>query len=573
MILQSDQNSLIEFLISKGESPSFSFPLDTTMFAAESKSKKRMSHVARYSRDTKLAISELAPGQLRTVDGKKMKVGGLYFEYSRDKVRRAREFFETFFSLNSNKVSMCLNDYCGWVSQNKTDDLSDTECPICRYSSELVRSPNNVRTFRMLKPEGFAPICVPHDGGVARRDMSTGAAKFIRPIFHKQVTKNTSRFSGRARLPAPDVHDLSCGEPLWEGSSSWNRVSLYMPDDESEGLGIEFVLVNTGPGGDGFEFCQDCGASLHPEHIEKVQVRGDTPRHFRPYIVQGKDIISGTDPDERRDIHRGCNGVRVPDDQDLPIGLGLRFRTDLVLFRLDMNIDGQQFDWLTPDFHGSVCAIRDAIQSKLTEKLGLMNREIGAGFRLVVDENEHRFVDIYLYDSVSGGAGLVSQLREHLFELHELLDESMIHLEGSSCLEHRPCSRACVGCLLDFKNRIDHDTINRPLGWSLFQFLQDGRLPSGNDFGIHNGIRLNRVEKAVRSYQTFVGEGSDIQQTEDETIRLPNGEEWTLISPLFPENREENIMKIDSFEYFPEIILRQFNLTESYNEVQDIFDL
>jgi hypothetical protein len=93
MILQSDQNSLIEFLISKGEIPSFSFPLDTTMFAAESKSKKRMSHVARYSRDTKLAISELAPGQLRTVDGKKMKVGGLYFEYSRDKVRRARELF------------------------------------------------------------------------------------------------------------------------------------------------------------------------------------------------------------------------------------------------------------------------------------------------------------------------------------------------------------------------------------------------------------------------------------------------------------------------------------------------
>ena len=94
------------------EIPSFSFPLDTTMFAAESKSRKRLAHVARYSRDTKLALSELAPGQIRTVDGKRMKIGGLYFEYSRDRVNRAREFFDWFFTLQENKVSMCLNDFC-----------------------------------------------------------------------------------------------------------------------------------------------------------------------------------------------------------------------------------------------------------------------------------------------------------------------------------------------------------------------------------------------------------------------------------------------------------------------------
>ena len=96
--MQSDKESLIEFLISKGEIPSFSFPLDTTMFAAESKSRKRLAHVARYSRDTKLALSELAPGQIRTVDGKRMKIGGLYFEYSRDRVNRAREFFDWFYT-------------------------------------------------------------------------------------------------------------------------------------------------------------------------------------------------------------------------------------------------------------------------------------------------------------------------------------------------------------------------------------------------------------------------------------------------------------------------------------------
>ena len=115
-MMQSDKESLIEFLISKGEIPSFSFPLDTTMFAAESKSRKRLAHVARYSRDTKLALSELAPGQIRTVDGKRMKIGGLYFEYSRDRVT-VPEFFDWFFTLQENKASMCRNDF--WYQERQ----------------------------------------------------------------------------------------------------------------------------------------------------------------------------------------------------------------------------------------------------------------------------------------------------------------------------------------------------------------------------------------------------------------------------------------------------------------------
>ena len=76
--MESDVDSLLEFLLSKGQIPSFSFPLDTTVFAAEAKNKKKVSHMARYSRDTKLAISELAPGQQRTVNGKKMEVGPIF---------------------------------------------------------------------------------------------------------------------------------------------------------------------------------------------------------------------------------------------------------------------------------------------------------------------------------------------------------------------------------------------------------------------------------------------------------------------------------------------------------------
>jgi hypothetical protein len=568
--MQSDKESLIEFLISKGEIPSFSFPLDTTMFAAESKSRKRLAHVARYSRDTKLALSELAPGQIRTVDGKRMKIGGLYFEYSRDRVNRAREFFDWFFTLQENKVSMCLNDFCSWVSDNKRDDLSNEACPVCLGSSDPLRNPNNVRTYRLLQPEGFAPICVPHDNGKPVRNMSTGKADFVGPVFQKSVTKKGSRFSGRARLPAPDAHDLAQRDAVWTGGAPWNRVSLYTSNEQQEGFGTEFVLVNTGPGEEGFTFCEQCGSSMHSEHIEKVSGRDAGLNHFRPYIVQGQDISPQASGDERRAIHRGCSGLTVPSEADMPIGLGLRFRTDLALFRFDLSHADEPLAWMTPQFHGAMCAIRDAIQTTFVKKMGLMNREIGAGYRRVVNNDGKRFVDVYLFDSVSGGAGLVTQIEQFVPHMEAALDDALEHLDGRSCLEGRACSRACVGCLLDFKNRIDHDTINRPLGWSLFRFFATNRSPKGHDFGMHESQEINRVQLAVDAYAAFYGDANAVKLEEDGTVTTATGASWNVISPLFKEDIETRKIRADTFEFFPDVIVGDLS---NPDQRASIFDL
>ena len=568
--MQSDKESLIEFLISKGEIPSFSFPLDTTMFAAEQKTAKGVSHVARYSRDTKLALSELAPGQLRTVDGKKMEIGGLYFEYSRDRVNRAKEFFDEFFRLQENRVSMCLNDFCGWISQDKRNDLTNTDCPVCSLSEDPSRPKDNVRTYRMLQPEGLAPICVPHDNGQPRLNMSTKkATTLVKPVYVKQVTKNTTKFSGRARLPAPEINDLSRGEPAWTGSNQWKSVSLYTSTHDEEGLGTEFVLINTGPGENGFTFCENCGASMHPQHIKKVAGPNSEMKHFRPYIVQNQHINMTTTRGENDSIHRGCSGNEIPGDLDLPIGLGLRFRTDLILFRFNFEINPFNFDWFTSRFHGAISAMRDSIQTIVAKKLGLMNREIGAGYRLVVDESHRKSVDIYLYDSVSGGAGLVTQVCNHLDDIIEILDQSMQHLDGRSCLEKKPCSRACVGCLLDFKNKFDHSIINRPLGWSLLRYFRDGRKPSGRDLGISNGVPLNRIQNAVSAYSTFLGDDNSMHVSEDDVVAISSENQWKIVSPLIKDDYTEKIMRVDTFEFFPDIIIQNFQNQDIRRSVFD----
>ena len=123
--METDAGSVLEFLLSKGQIPSFSFPLDTTIFAAEQRiGKSNVRHLARYSRDTKLAISELAPGRRQTVNGERLEIGGLYFEYSKDRVNRASEFFESFRMMTQNKVTVCLNQNCGWVSHSMNENLT-----------------------------------------------------------------------------------------------------------------------------------------------------------------------------------------------------------------------------------------------------------------------------------------------------------------------------------------------------------------------------------------------------------------------------------------------------------------
>jgi hypothetical protein len=560
--MESDMDSLLEFLLSKGQIPSFSFPLDTTMFAAESKKKSKVRHLARYSRDTKLAISELAPGQQRTVNGEKFEIGGLYFEYSRNKIDRAAPFFVEFVQKIENRVSLCLNKYCGWVSENKIDDLSKTECPVCITSTDKKLDKKNVHTYLLLKPDGLAPICVPHDDRRERPNWSTYDTH-VRPIHHKQTTKKSSQRSGKAKLPAPDINDISSGKPLWTGAGDWKSCQVFLAEETTgQGLGTEFVLLNPGPDEEGFVFCSSCGASMDKEHM--IKASGDL-KHHRPYILEGKDLsIFGIE--EKMEIQKGCEGGPAKMPNDLPVALGMRFRTDVAVFRFDLNTSGNKphYDWTEFEFHGAVMALRDALQVKLVEKLELMNRELSAGYRLV-SENSKRYVDIFVYDSVSGGAGLVTQLRRLESEMEEFLNSALNHLDGSSCLEQKACTRACVGCLLDFRNRIDHDVVNRPLGWSLARYFREERTPKANDFGINQFGEINRVEEASQSYKTFIGSKGQLSIV-DNIVNTPSGKKWELVSPFFQNDLVNNVMRIDYFELYPKEITEEFDMRESNGE-------
>jgi hypothetical protein len=165
---------------------------------------------------------------------------------------------------------------------------------------------------------------------------------------------------------------------------------------------------------------------------------------------------------------------------------------------------------------GAVVALKEAFVTEATRELKLVEREIEAGYRhtslpredgAAGEETRDDYIDIYLFDSVSGGAGLVDLLSEQPEIMVQILDNVEIRLSGQNCVEDTPCQRACIKCLLDFRNAIDHDVMNRIHGYQLLQYLKEGGAPNPDDIGVPFNEdrtprqdlieRINRIEAAL----------------------------------------------------------------------------
>jgi hypothetical protein len=73
--------------------------------------------------------------------------------------------------------------------------------------------------------------------------------------------------------------------------------------------------------------------------------------------------------------------------------------------------------------------------------------------------------EIFMYDSLSGGAGFARQAGE---VLEAVLDAA----EG--ILANCTCSSSCYRCLRSFKNRFEHSKLHRHIGRELLQHLRRG---------------------------------------------------------------------------------------------------
>ena len=307
------------------------------------------------------------------------------------------------------------------------------ECSVCHYA--LTAPANEGERGEARDCQGC--------GGVG----TLGPAKnwlrppgFAHPVSREEGTSPDDQparsYATRAKLTMPTPSDPE----RWSGLNE--RIRKH--------YARSYLLVtNRGPRDEGYSYCTRCGL-IEPTAMRDGQMGTD---HRKPY------------PDHR--------------DQNCPGGgtttglvLGTDFISDVLLISVGVKPPLTLFPGLLPT-NVALRTISEALAIAACRLLELDPNELQAEYRPALTEDGRRGLEaeIYLYDTLSGGAGFARRVGELGLDVFK---EALHILEG--CPES--CDRSCYRCLRSYKNKFEHDLLDRHLGASLLRYLIDGSFPS-----------------------------------------------------------------------------------------------
>ncbi len=264
-------------------------------------------------------------------------------------------------------------------------------------------------------------------------------------------------------------------------SAEWQRVTDRIASHYDR---TQLLVTNTGPRGEGYSYCTFCGL-IGPTAIPGHSIAAGHPK---PY------------PDEREPT---CEG-RVTRG----LVLGTDFISDVLLLRLAVDAPLT----LRPGALATEVALRtlaEAITIAATRRLDIEVGELQAEYRPALTESGQAGLEaeIYLYDTLAGGAGFARRVGD----LGPSVLEDAIRL-----LEECPaeCDRSCYRCLRSFRNRFEHALLDRHVGASLLRYLVLDQEPK---------LDPRRIEQAVdRLYLDLSRQGIDgVEFLRGERVEVP----------------------------------------------------
>lgn len=204
----------------------------------------------------------------------------------------------------------------------------------------------------------------------------------------------------------------------------------------------EHLLVsNTGPKHEGYNYCTICG------RIESS--------------AEGTALMFAPHPKPFPDKEPTCPGTRT----SRQIVLGTDFITDIALFSLRVEAPLK----LKPGYYPTDVALRTVSEAMATAACSILEVEPGemmAEYRpaLTPAGMAGLEAEIFLYDTLPGGAGFARQLAGRGLELFQRALTVM-----KTCKEN--CDSSCYRCLRSFKNKFEHGQLDRHVGAELVEFL------------------------------------------------------------------------------------------------------
>lgn len=295
---------------------------------------------------------------------------------------------------------------CSYIQESKAYQEIGL-CPIC--SSELKIKP-------VLEPIGFSP-----EEGRALKENDR----------EQEIS-----YASSPQLPIP----LNQEQFEWKNDSDTNFKYAFANDKP-------LVIVNKGTHEDGFDICTSCGCAWNHGDSQAV--------HKRPYLIDfGR---AGGRPSD-------CSGVIRN------VILGHSFKSDLLILRISLSkyID---YNPESPWIRDCLRTFAEVFALAASRTLDIDFNELNAGYRFVpVGSSEETVaeVDVYLFDTLSGGAGYAFAAGEQLDKVLENVYE---------ILQDCNCYNSCYECIRNYNNQFYHNQLDRYLAADFVKYAFNKVIP------------------------------------------------------------------------------------------------
>jgi ATP-dependent helicase YprA (DUF1998 family) len=407
-VLPNGEDKLIEFLFARGVLPAYAFPRDLVSLQIEHlDGRGQVQGVERPQQGSHVALSEYAPGRLVVVNKQTYRIGAVTANTTPDTVDRAPRLFA-----NRRQYIQCPN--CLYTADVAAGG-EGLRCPTCAAANLALVT---VIQPEVVWPEGKGPIDELDDEQI--------------------ITETTI-----AQLPVP------ASDQAFEHRETFGQRSTL-----SHGRQVPLIMMNRGApsptGPTAFTVCNRCGFAT-------LGNQGFPPRHERHYHIPARR------GQQRPPTH--CTG---PGQM---VYLGYQFNTDVLLLRTTLS---------APFLHDlsdrlAFGALRDALNSlsnglalTAASELDIDPRELQSGIRLQRIATGESIADLYLYDTLAGGAGYSSLIGRNFAAIFE-----------ATCarLARCTCQSSCSDCLRTYSNRMLHHSLDRHLALQLARYYRDGIAP------------------------------------------------------------------------------------------------
>lgn len=307
---------------------------------------------------------------------------------------------------------------------------------------------------------------------------------FAHPVYEEEMTSPDdmpeTAHATRAKLTMPTPADDEKWVPV-------NYRIRAMADRK------HLLVSNTGPKHEGYNYCTKCGRI--EASAEATAALGGP--HEKPF------------PDEKEPQCPGSGTTRG-------LVLGTDFITDIALFSLRVAAPLK----LKPGLYPTDVALRtvsEALAKAASSMLQIEPGELMAEYRpaLTPAGTSGLEAEIFLYDTLPGGAGFASQVAHRGGELFEQALTLM-----KTCPED--CDASCYRCLRSFKNKFEHGLLDRHVGAELLDYLISGEMQPFNARRIRSSSRLlhQDLERQTDGFAFAVDEDVNVPGVGSVTIPI-----------------------------------------------------